>query len=312
MILLWGLSADSPLAAVRKQLDRRRVPYVFIDQHETLETEVELQVGEGIAGVVRTPGSVLDLGEVTAVYLRPHDSRELAAVRQAGEHSLAWTQASQVEDILLSWSELTSALVINRPSAMGSNSSKPFQSAVISAHGFDVPDTLITTEPEAVKAFCAGYEAVVYKSLSSVRSIVARLDYADQERMKDVAWCPTQFQEYIPGEDCRVHVIGDEIFACRIVSEADDYRYASRQGMPVNIRACEIPANVAVRCKSLAADLGLAFVGIDLRQRSDGRWYCFEVNPSPGFTYYENFTGQPIAATVARLLSSAPRNKSYG
>jgi hypothetical protein len=35
--------------------------------------------------------------------------------------------------------------------------------------------------------------------------------------------------------------------------------------------------------------------------------YFFEVNPSPGFTYFEDVTGQPIAAAVARLLNLAAR-----
>ena len=43
--------------------------------------------------------------------------------------------------------------------------------------------------------------------------------------------------------------------------------------------------------------------GIDLRLTDDGRWFCFEVNPSPGFTYYEQATGQPIARSIARLLA---------
>jgi hypothetical protein len=33
-----------------------------------------------------------------------------------------------------------------------------------------------------------------------------------------------------------------------------------------------------------------------------GRVYCFEVNPNPGFSYFEAQTGQPIAQAVARYL----------
>ncbi len=54
----------------------------------------------------------------------------------------------------------------------------------------------------------------------------------------------------------------------------------------------------------MTASLGLLIAGIDLRLTDDGHWYCFEVNPSPGFTYYEIATGQPLALAVARLLSA--------
>jgi hypothetical protein len=31
--------------------------------------------------------------------------------------------------------------------------------------------------------------------------------------------------------------------------------------------------------------------------------YCFEVNPSPGFSYYEANAGQPISTAVAEYLT---------
>jgi hypothetical protein len=31
--------------------------------------------------------------------------------------------------------------------------------------------------------------------------------------------------------------------------------------------------------------------------------FCFEVNPSPGYSYFEANTGQPIARAVARYLA---------
>ena len=37
----------------------------------------------------------------------------------------------------------------------------------------------------------------------------------------------------------------------------------------------------------------------------------FEVNPSPGFTYYETNTGQPIAAAIASLLVDADLSRSF-
>jgi hypothetical protein len=41
---------------------------------------------------------------------------------------------------------------------------------------------------------------------------------------------------------------------------------------------------------------------IDLRIGPDGEVTCFEVNPSPGYSYYEANTGQPIASSLARYL----------
>lgn len=38
----------------------------------------------------------------------------------------------------------------------------------------------------------------------------------------------------------------------------------------------------------------------------DGQTYCFEVNPSPGFSWYEDATSQPIARTLARWHAGSP------
>ena len=303
MILLWGLPRDTPMTAVRGALERLRVPYRFLDQQDVLETEVELSVDPEVRGAIRMPGGSVALEDVTAFYLRPHDSRRLRALEGTPQDGPARRHALLVDDLLQSWAELTPALVINRPSAMASNGSKPYQSMLIRKHGFDVPETLITTSEEAALDFWRSQGEVIYKSISGVRSIVSRLTPAHRDRLEQLRWCPTQFQRCIPGQDYRVHVVGGALFPCVITSEADDYRYASRGGHAVELRPCELPDDVASRCLALSADLGLPVSGIDLRRTPEGRWCCFEVNPSPGFTYFEEATGLPIARAIARLLA---------
>ena len=74
---------------------------------------------------------------------------------------------------------------------------------------------------------------------------------------------------------------------------------------PAGLVSTELPDAVAARSRRLASALGLPVAGIDLRVTPAGEWYCFEVNPSPAFSYYESATGQPIAAAVAGLLTAA-------
>jgi hypothetical protein len=52
---------------------------------------------------------------------------------------------------------------------------------------------------------------------------------------------------------------------------------------------------------------GLAIAGIDLKVTRDNRVYCFEVNPSPAYSYYESNTGQPISSAVADYLAGHKR-----
>jgi glutathione synthase/RimK-type ligase-like ATP-grasp enzyme len=302
MIVLLGLPADAPLAMVGAELERLGQTVVFVDQREVLQIEVDVTFGRDVSGTLRIGGEVVDLDSVSAVYLRLYGLDQLPVLRGHDRNGAAWMHAVAVNDTISTWTELTAAFVVNRLSAMASNGSKPYQSRIIEAHGFKIPDTLVTTDAEAVREFWLRYGAVIYKSTSGVRSIVNRLTAENAGRLSQLHWCPTQFQQYIPGHDYRVHVVGEQTFACEIVSDADDYRYAGRKGLHTKLQAWPIPPQLAERCRSLARTLELPFAGIDLRYHPAGQWFCFEVNPSPAFSYYEDATGQPIAAAVARLL----------
>ena len=187
---------------------------------------------------------------------------------------------------------------------MGSNGSKCYQAQLICANGFVVPETLVTNDPERVRAFYGRHQKrVIYKSISGVRSIVQLLKDEDLERLDAIRACPTQFQAFVAGTNVRVHTVGAEVFATAIHTEATDYRYATRQGSEAELEAFTLPDALAARCLKLAQGLGLAFAGIDLKFTPQGEVYCFEVNPSPAFSYYEAHTGQPIARSVARYLA---------
>jgi glutathione synthase/RimK-type ligase-like ATP-grasp enzyme len=302
MILLWGITADTPLSLVRAALERRRAPCLFLDQQTILKSKINLTIDGELRGSLQSPDWTADLSSIKAVYLRPYDARRMAGMEDQRPGSPPFQQALRFEDALLSWIDMTPAFVVNRPSAMSSNNSKPYQLQLIRNAGFDVPETLITTDPQAAMEFWERHGSVIYKSVSGVRSIVARLRPEHRDRMQDVTHCPTQFQQYIEGTDFRVHVVGEETFCCEILSDADDYRYPQRDEEQPVVRSCSIPANIATLCRKLAASLNLPVAGIDLRRTDAGNWYCFEVNPSPGFSFYEEATGLPIAEAIADLL----------
>jgi glutathione synthase/RimK-type ligase-like ATP-grasp enzyme len=301
LVLLWGILEDNTLSTVYDALQRANTPVIFIDQYDLLSTKIELQVSsDGVVGFLRSAANqVIDLGLITGAYLRPYNLYQLVDITNTD----VWQHAINVDESLSCWAELTNALVINKTRAMTSNNSKPYQAAQIQSSGFEVPDTLITTDPKAALKFWRQQGAVIYKSISSTRSIVSRLTSEHIDRLADVVWCPTQFQQYIPGIDYRVHVVGDEVFACQIISKADDYRYAARQGESIHIIPSDLPEDISYKCKALTKEMGLIVAGLDLRITPDDKWYCFEVNPSPAFTYYQQTSEHAIDEAIANLLT---------
>jgi glutathione synthase/RimK-type ligase-like ATP-grasp enzyme len=208
-----------------------------------------------------------------------------------------------LHEVLVEWLEMADCRVMNRASKMNSNASKPFQAQVIMLAGFLTPITLITNNPDEVRRFLQTHRRVIYKSISAVRSIVKMLTGAKLNELDKVRYLPTQFQAFVPGTNIRVHIVGSEVFATEIRSDATDYRYASRDGLDVEMTPIDLPPVIAARCVSLSRVLDLPLCGIDLKCTPDGEYYCFEVNPSPAYSYYQESTGQDMATAIVKYLS---------
>src|SRR6185312_7578473 len=305
MILLCGIPSETPMALVRQALDQSGTRYALLHQRKFASMRISMEILAGSpSGKLQLNGDSYSLGDFTGVFSRLMDYRFLPEFKSAPEDSPQRNLCRNLFDTLTRWAEITPARVVNRVAPMGSNFSKPFQAQIIARFGFEVPETLITNDPELVREFRARHGRVIYKSISGVRSIVQTLTDDDMDRLENIRWCPTQFQAFVDGTNVRVHTVGQKVFATAISTEATDYRYAYRQsGDHAELRPVELSDELAEMCVNLAAGLGLAFAGIDLKITPDNHVYCFEVNPSPAFSYYESNTGQPISSAVAEYLA---------
>lgn len=299
-VLLLGIASEPPVRAVAEALARRATPHVVVDQRDLLAGDCHTWLTRsGVGGVLEVDGEQVRLEGVPGVYTRLTSWGELPAL--SADPGLLH-RARQLHLALEAWLESTPATVVNRTSVNDTNNSKPYQTLLIREH-FDVPATLVTNDAGELARFREEFGEVVYKSVSGERSIVTRLTDEDLARADALAHCPVQFQEYVPGVDVRVHVVGAEVFANRVDSQAVDYRYDATGS--TRIRPVDLGAAVARECRHLAARLGLHLAGIDLRLAADGRTVCFEVNPSPAFTVYEDSPAGPVADALARHLAGA-------
>lgn len=304
MILLAGIPSEPPLALVAEAARELGLRCLVLNQRRFDGTDLAFEVRNGeVDGCLRMEGADYPLAEISGVYVRLVEDATLPELAAEPPGSVRSRRCRALHAALLAWLEVAPCRVVNRSSAMASNASKPFQAQLIRRAGFTIPETLITNDPDAARAFLAGHERVVYKSLSGVRSIVRVAEPADLARLELVRWCPVQFQAYVDGDNIRVHTVGETVFAIRIGTEAVDYRYAHRDGLQAELVSTTLDVELGERCRRLARTLGLEMAGIDLKLGPDGTVFCFEVNPSPGFSYFEAATGQPIARALALYLA---------
>jgi glutathione synthase/RimK-type ligase-like ATP-grasp enzyme len=302
MILICGPMRDYEVCYIVSQLLERNAPFLLLDPRlhgdgYGLSWSVD---GSATDGRIWYRGRSVRLADIRSAFVRetftpPEEGGESAAV--------AGWQAQDTFWLLSTFLETAPILVVNRDSASATNYSKPYQQQRIAASGFRVPRTLVTSCPEEARRFYEQCERrVIFKSISAQRSIVVRMTDADLDRLEQVRNCPTQFQEWVPGTDIRVHAVGSRLFATEIRTDAVDYRYAGMYGHARSMRGVDLPAAIARRCREVATGLGLFTAGIDLRRTPEGEYYCFEANPSPGFTFYQQYTGQRIGEALADAL----------
>ncbi|MDF2192096.1 hypothetical protein [Paraflavitalea sp. CAU 1676] len=304
MVLLCGIPTDGPMENIVDTLEEASIPYLLLNQLDYTPLYITYQLRKGkCEGEIAIGPRSCTLEEITGVYNRVADVQVLREHGKLPNKEERSHQVVRAHETLMSWISITTARVLNQHRAMASNTAKPYQMMLIEKYGFKTPPSIITNDPAEVEAYRHQWGRLIYKSASGVRSIVQEFTPGVAAQLKQIRSCPTLFQQLLEGTNIRVHVVGEQVFATEIDTNRLDYRYAHKQGGQTHLAAIQLPPKIEAQCLALSKWLQLPLVGIDLLRTHDDQWYCFEANPSPGFSYYENHTGQPIAAAVAHYLA---------
>jgi glutathione synthase/RimK-type ligase-like ATP-grasp enzyme len=294
MILLWGLLEDPTFQSVYECLKRRGADVAFVNHAAIARCRIQMACGGETSHRLSCDANHYDLGAFSAAYLRPYNHRHYEDQTDGAERASGVSRADLVNHLMSVWAENSKATIINRPSAEASNRSKLYQATAIRASGFLVPDSLVTNDPGLARDFLLRHGRVIYKSMSSVRSIVKELEASSLDAVEKLG--PVFFQQRIVGPNIRVHVIGENTVACMIRSDGVDYRYATS-----SIEPMALPEDLARRCVALTTRLGLVLSGIDLIADDDD-YYCLEVNPNPAFSCFDVSPDRTVAQAVAEVL----------
>lgn len=306
MLLFIGIPSEPPLQMAISSAESRGIPFAVLDQRAMHAANLSAGfIKNRFFARLQLHDKEYDLEKFSGVYFRMMD---YLAMPHTDPRSLQYMGADNVQKSgllhqqLLYWMDMTAVRLLNPPWTMGSNMSKPYQSQLIKASGLRIPPTCICSRKESLQPFRNRYPQLIYKSISSVRSIVKELQPEDEKMLNRLQYLPTQFQQKLTGTNIRVHVVGDAIFPTKIETAVTDYRYARRENKTARLSACSLPKKIADSCFDLSRRLGLTLCGIDLFLTGKKEYYCFEVNPSPGYSYYQDSTGQDISGAIAQWL----------
>lgn len=199
---------------------------------------------------------------------------------------------------------------MNNPQRDEAASRKAWQLHLARQAGLRVPRTLISSDPDAARAFIdeLGIGRTIYKTFSCTHAVwreTRLLRAEDLGLLEALRIAPVIFQEYVPaGSDLRVTVVGRAMFAAAISPAAGETRvdFRMRVGRSA-MEAFTLPETIAQRLRALMDRLGLVYGAIDLRVSPEGEYYFLEVNTAGEFLFVEERTGLPITRAVADWLA---------
>jgi glutathione synthase/RimK-type ligase-like ATP-grasp enzyme len=263
----------------------------------------------------RTGGGEIDLAAVRAVWWRrPQNFRLPATLRDPAQRRFVNSEAATAFQGMY---QSLDAFWINEPARDLVATHKPFQLALAQAVGLDIPDTLMTNDPDEARAFWSAHPGeVVYKQFVALPDTwreTRRLGKAEEAVAESIRLTPVIFQRNVPAvADLRVIVIGASVFAAAADVRGGEYPQDVRMNLDARYEAHDLPQPVVERLHRLMDRLGLVYGAIDFRLTPDGQYVFLEINPAGQFLYIEQQTGQKIAAALAEKLVEGARSVSDG
>ena len=282
MILLAGSPFDETLKYFASFLFRNKVPFVFLNQEKfPLTSNIDLEYLY-INNSVFTHDSFS--GVLNRLCLVSFSDCKFNTKVKASTTFLNAIFSTNYRNVL------------NSVENCVANDSKLYQLTHLNYQIVRVPECIVLAKKQ-LNYLYQDKKDYIYKSLSSIRSIVTKLD--KKNTIPDAA---VLFQELLKGENIRVHVINERCFSTLIVSSKVDYRYDS---VCRYFKDFDLPEKIQQECIKLSKESQLAFCGIDLI-KCNNVYYLLEINPTPGYIFYEkNLPHNNISIALMEILNES-------
>lgn len=185
------------------------------------------------------------------------------------------------------------------------------------AFGLDVPRTLFSNEPSAVRAFfeaCRGEvitkmqsSFAVYRGGRELVVFTSRVRAKDLRDLGGLAQCPMTFQELLPKKlELRATVVGRRVLTAAVDSQKSaearlDWR-KDGVGLLEAWTPYRLPPPVERALLSLTASFGLNYAAADFVVTPRGRHVFLELNAGGEFFWLQRVPGLPIVQALADVL----------
>jgi glutathione synthase/RimK-type ligase-like ATP-grasp enzyme len=316
MLFILTNSQDATVSFLIPALEKSGLPFVRLDTDQVLRSAA-FEFHAGLPRL-RLNGSWHEPARISHIWYRRPEELKDAGFDDSPEGK--YTRAEWAEFFENFFAHVPKERWMNHPSANAGASRKLEQLSTAAQFGIKIPDSLVTQEPEELRAFYAKHGGrVIAKPLSTgyiergkgeADSLIYtnRLRPTDMERLEELSVCPTLFQEFVQKDyDVRITVVDSELTAVKLIAkEADGTQRCDirRNNMvDVNYSEIDLPEQVASGIWKLMKNYRLRFAAIDMVVSHSGEWFFLEINPNGQWAWIDPEAGTDIAASFVKAFS---------
>lgn len=214
---------------------------------------------------------------------------------------------------------------INPPKRAKEANCKLLQLKTAAEVGLNIPKTLISNNPEKIKAFLKEHKTdeVIYKPFVPQmwdEEKTMRISYTNTIRLENLPAdsmlqiTPGIFQRKIPKAfELRITMMGKQAVTAKILSQQHTKNNLDWRSLPpleLPIEKFDLPGGVTKKCIAFMDKLGLVFGCFDFIVTPEGEYYFLEINEQGQFLWVEELDPsiKMLNSFVTFLLSSGKQN----
>jgi glutathione synthase/RimK-type ligase-like ATP-grasp enzyme len=321
MLFILTNSQDATASFLTSALEKAGISFLRLDT-DSLLPRIALSYQPG-KPAIRVDGCWHTPDEVSHIWYRRPEQLKDARFDSSPESN--YTRSEWTELIECFFAHVHAERWVNHPAHNAVASRKLEQLTTAVKLGLRIPDTLVTQEPDELRAFFRKHDGhLIVKPLST--GYIERtgeekdtLIYTNRvlekhlENLDDMAVCPTLFQQFIlKRNDVRITMVGSDIHAVELlaVDKPGEQRCDIRRNNMSDVvyTPITLPADVSAALRKLVAHYGLRFGAIDMTVAKTGEWYFFEINPNGQWAWLDMTARTNIASSFVRMFSGGACN----
>lgn len=326
-ILIFSIRGDVHVEQVLKHLS----PNTRIFLHNTdvlaepIENECSISFNQNSVSLLRSDGKRINIEDLTAIWYRKpglwRPERTVRSMLRRMDYRMKKAEITHVIEGVMEIAQHKGVYCFSDILNIIWAGNKLPQLLVAQQVGLKTPKFIISNQVQSIANFMNQNikNGVIIKSLTGTVAYANTEMYCMTQQYKLNAFIKkygkfTTIDHYLTIQeeihkafDVRVTVVGQKVFACRILSQENklsktDFRTVD----PLTLKhePVQLPFTIIKKLLKLCSYYNLKYAAIDLIEDKMGKYYFLEVNPNGQYLWVEDVAKLPISAAIAEHLEN--------